>query len=49
MNELLDFLKHYGLNPFNITFQQDNDPKNAFKKVTKWLGEQMFRTMVCLV
>jgi hypothetical protein len=40
-------LKHYGLNPPNITFRQDNDPKNTFKKVKKWLGEQDFKTMVC--
>ena len=47
MNELLDFLKHYSLNPSNINFRQNNSPKNTFRKVIKWLGEQTFRTMVC--
>ena len=46
-NELLNSLKHYGLNPANITFRQNNNSKNTFKNVKKWLGEQEFRTMVC--
>ena len=46
-NELRNSLKHYGFNPPNITFQQDNGPKNTFKKIKKWLWEQEFRTMVC--
>ena len=46
-NELLNSLKHYGFNPANITFRQNNNPKNTFKNVKKWLGEQEFRTMVC--
>ena len=46
-NELLNFLEHYGLNLPDITFWQYNNPKNTFKKVKKWLGEQDFRTMVC--
>ena len=46
-NKLLNSLKHYGLNPFDITFWQNNDPKSIFKKVKKWLGEQEFRIMVC--
>ena len=46
-NELLNFLKHYGLNSLDITFQHDNNPKNTFKLVMKWLGEQDFKTMVC--
>ena len=39
-NELLNSLKHYGLNPPDITFWQDNDPKNTFKRVKKWLGSR---------
>ena len=45
-DELLNSLKHYGLNPPDIVFQQHNDPKHTSKKVKEWLGEQDFRTIV---
>ena len=45
-DELLNSLQHYGLNPHDIIFQPDNDPKHTSKKVKERLGEQDFRTMV---
>ena len=45
-DDLLNSLKHYGLNPPDNIVQQDNDPKHTSKKVKEWLEEQNFRTMV---
>ena len=45
-DELLNSLQLYDLNPSDIIFQQDNDPKHTCRIVKTWLEEQDFRTMV---
>ena len=44
--KLLNTIQYHGLNPSNIIFQQDNDPKHICKKFKEWLKEQEFRTIV---
>jgi hypothetical protein len=36
--ELLNTLRHYGMNKGNIIFQQDNDPKHTSKLATRWFA-----------
>ena len=45
-DELLNTLEYYGLNPPDIIFQQDNNPKHTCRKVKEWLEEQDFKTMI---
>ena len=45
-DELQQTLEYYGLNPPDIIFQQDNNPKHTCRLAKKWLEEQQFRTMV---
>ena len=45
-DELQNSIRFYGLNPSDVIFQQDNDPKDTCKKVKEWLDVQEFRTMV---
>ena len=47
-DKLLNTLQYYGLNPSNIIFYQDNNPKYTCKKVKEWLDKQDFKTMVWL-
>jgi len=34
--EFLAIVEFYGLDRCQLTFQQDNDPKDTFKKASKW-------------
>jgi len=45
-DDLLNTLQYYGLDPFDIIFQQDNNLKHTCIKVGEWLEEQDFETMV---
>ena len=45
-DELQKTLEYYGLNPPDIIFQQDNDPKHTCRLVKNWLQEQEFRSLV---
>ena len=38
-DKLLNLLEHYGLNPSDLIFQQDNDPKHTSKKVKVMAGK----------
>jgi len=45
-DDLQNSLRFYGLNPSDVIFQQDNDPKHTCRKVKEWLEGQEFQTMV---
>lgn len=40
--DLKDSMEWYQLDPMEVIFQHDNDPKHTAKLVTKWLGKQNF-------
>ena len=42
MDELVNTLQYYHLNPSDIMFQQDDDPKHTCRKVKEWLEKQDF-------
>ena len=46
MDELLNTLQYYHLNPADIMFQQDDDPKHTCRKMKEWLEKQDFETIV---
>ena len=43
--ELQETFRYYNLKPFDIIFQQDNNPKHTCKKVKAWVEDQDLRTM----
>ena len=45
-DELLNTLQYYGLNPLDMIFLYNNNPKHTSGKVKKWLDKQEFETMV---
>ena len=42
---LLSTIQHYNLDPSNMIFQHDNDPKHTSKMVKEWLKSQPFQLL----
>ena len=45
-DKLQESLNYYGKTQDNIIFQQDSDPKHAYKKAQKWFKDHQYNVLL---